>query len=89
MRIRLYNARLRYFLDKWPGKRYLGMYRFLPMFFVLGAALEFSMINWHVGEVNFCKYIQAKIGCLFLLWVLCKKCEWVSEIERVSESLRE
>ncbi|XP_037782577.1 small integral membrane protein 4-like [Penaeus monodon] len=53
MRIRLYNARLRYFLDKWPGKRYLGMYRFLPMFFVLGAALEFSMINWHVGEVNF------------------------------------
>ncbi|XP_047470995.1 small integral membrane protein 4-like [Penaeus chinensis] len=53
MRIRLYNARLRYVLDKWPGKRYLGMYRFLPMFFVLGAALEFSMINWHVGEVNF------------------------------------
>ncbi|XP_063605441.1 small integral membrane protein 4-like [Penaeus indicus] len=53
MPIRLYNARLRYVLDKWPGKRYLGMYRFLPMFFVLGAALEFSMINWHVGEVNF------------------------------------
>ncbi|XP_042890317.1 small integral membrane protein 4-like [Penaeus japonicus] len=53
MPIHLYNASLRKFLDKWPGKRYLGMYRFLPMFFVLGAALEFSMINWHVGEVNF------------------------------------
>ena len=40
-------------VNKWPGKKYFGMYRFLPMFFVLGAALEFSMINWKVGEVNF------------------------------------
>ncbi|OWR41709.1 hypothetical protein KGM_205060 [Danaus plexippus plexippus] len=29
------------------------MYRFLPMFFVLGAALEYSMINWKVGEISF------------------------------------
>ena len=42
-------------LDKWPGKRIFGEYRFLPIFFILGAALEYSMINWHVGEVNFYK----------------------------------
>jgi hypothetical protein len=50
-----YSRTLRRFLNKWPGKKYFGIYRFLPIFFVLGAALEFSMINWHVGEVNFCK----------------------------------
>jgi len=40
-------------LDTVPGKRIFGIYRFLPIFFVLGAALEFSMINWTVGETNF------------------------------------
>ena len=38
-----------------PGKQTLGIYRFLPFFFGLGAALEFSMINWTVGETNFCE----------------------------------
>lgn len=38
--------------DLWPGKRF-GNFRFLPLFFVFGAGLEFFMINWHVGEVNF------------------------------------
>ncbi|KAJ9582989.1 hypothetical protein L9F63_022674 [Diploptera punctata] len=51
--MRIYSTTLRSLLDKWPGKKYFGIYRFLPAFFVLGAALEFSMINWHVGEVNF------------------------------------
>ncbi|KDR13037.1 hypothetical protein L798_13305 [Zootermopsis nevadensis] len=51
--MKFYSSRLRWFLDRWPGKKYFGIYRFLPIFFVLGAALEFSMINWHVGEVNF------------------------------------
>ena len=51
--MKLYSTTLRRLLDKWPGKKYLGIYRFLPAFFILGAALEFSMINWHVGEVNF------------------------------------
>jgi hypothetical protein len=41
------------FLNAWPGKKTFGLYRFLPLFFVLGGALEFSMINWRVGEVNF------------------------------------
>jgi len=36
-----------------PGKKKFGVYRFLPFFFVLGASLEFSMINWSVGEANF------------------------------------
>ncbi|XP_057664662.1 small integral membrane protein 4 [Diorhabda carinulata] len=51
--MKLYSPSFRNFLNKWPGKKYFGMYRFLPIFFVLGAALEFSMINWHVGEINF------------------------------------
>lgn len=42
-------------VEAWPGKQRLGIYRFLPIFFGLGAALEFSMINWTVGETNFCK----------------------------------
>ncbi|XP_046749207.1 small integral membrane protein 4 [Diprion similis] len=46
--------------DKWPGKKLFGVYRFLPIFFVLGAALEFSMINWHVGEVNFYKTFKKR-----------------------------
>jgi len=40
-------------LDAFPGKKRFGLYRFLPCFFLLGAALEFSMINWTVGETNF------------------------------------
>lgn len=37
----------------WPGKRYLAEYRFLPIFFLGGAALEFSMIKWQPNGVNF------------------------------------
>lgn len=40
-------------LDRVPGKKTFGIYRFLPLFFGLGAALEFSMINWTVGQTNF------------------------------------
>ena len=40
-------------LDRVPGKQIFGLYRFLPAWFLLGAALEFSMINWTVGETNF------------------------------------
>jgi len=42
-------------LDSVPGKQTFGIYRFLPFFFVFGGALEFSMINWTVGETNFYK----------------------------------
>jgi len=40
-------------LNTVPGKKTFGVYRFLPFFFLLGAGLEFSMINWTVGETNF------------------------------------
>ena len=40
-------------MDLVPGKQRFGLYRFLPLFFLLGAGLEFSMINWTVGETNF------------------------------------
>jgi len=42
-------------MDLVPGAKVFGLYRFLPIFFLMGAALEFSMINWKVqeGQVNF------------------------------------
>ncbi|XP_017099359.2 ubiquinol-cytochrome c reductase complex assembly factor 5 [Drosophila bipectinata] len=49
----LYSGSVRRLLDSWPGKKRFGVYRFLPLFFLLGAGLEFSMINWTVGETNF------------------------------------
>ncbi|KAJ8958976.1 hypothetical protein NQ314_006340 [Rhamnusium bicolor] len=51
--MKFYSLGLKHFLDKWPGKKYFGIYRFLPIFFCLGASLEFSMIKWEVGETNF------------------------------------
>ncbi|XP_033339829.1 ubiquinol-cytochrome c reductase complex assembly factor 5 [Megalopta genalis] len=39
--------------NKVPGK-FLGNFRFLPIFFVAGGLLEYTMIHWHAGgEVNF------------------------------------
>jgi len=42
-------------LDAVPGRKTLGVYRFLPFFFLLGAGLEFTMINWTFGQTNFYK----------------------------------
>lgn len=39
---------------KIPGKA-LGEFRLIPIFFVMGALMEFTMIHWTVGEVNFYK----------------------------------
>lgn len=47
---------LQRFIESWPGQKTFGVYRFLPLFFGLGAALEFSMIKWTVGQTNFCEY---------------------------------
>lgn len=55
-------------IKKWPGAKYFGVYRFLPLFFVLGAALEFSMINWRVGTVNFCKLLN--MICMMFMQVI-------------------
>ncbi|XP_014215936.1 small integral membrane protein 4 [Copidosoma floridanum] len=65
-----YSKKLRKFLRVLPGKKYLGEYRFLPIFFIGGAVIEFLMINWHVGEVNFYKvYKKRKVE------ELVKQCE--------------
>jgi len=55
-----YSGSVRRLLDSWPGKKHFGVYRFLPLFFLLGAGLEFSMINWTVGETNFCETSSPK-----------------------------
>ncbi|XP_019889875.1 small integral membrane protein 4 [Ooceraea biroi] len=55
-----FKKQLRRIIKNWPGRRIFGEYSFLPVFFVLGAALEFSMIHWHVGEVNFYKIYKRR-----------------------------
>jgi len=50
----LYSEGLAKLMNRWPGKDRLGIYRFLPVFVLAGAAIEFAMINWRVGETNFC-----------------------------------
>ncbi|KAH3892806.1 hypothetical protein DPMN_016936 [Dreissena polymorpha] len=42
-------------LDAIPGKKIFGLYRLLPIYFLLGAAVEFSMIHWRPKGVNFCE----------------------------------
>jgi hypothetical protein len=44
---------LKIIVKNWPLRRYLGVYAFMPLFFVIGAAIEYSMINWTVGQTNF------------------------------------
>ncbi|ESO84378.1 hypothetical protein LOTGIDRAFT_222222 [Lottia gigantea] len=50
---RLISRSVETIVNKWPGKKYLGVFRFLPCFVVIGAVLEFSMVNWTVREANF------------------------------------
>merc|ERR1712121_131126 len=52
MKSKFHSTRLQRILEKWPGKR-LGVYRFLPFFFFMGAGMEFFMINFKMGEANF------------------------------------
>lgn len=54
------RSTVRRILDAIPGRRIFGVYRFLPIFFGLGALLEFSMINWTVGETNFYKVYKRR-----------------------------
>ena len=51
-----FSKKLARFLKRWPGEKYLGIYRFMPIFFALGALMEFTMINFQVGQVNFCTF---------------------------------
>ncbi|XP_026275728.2 small integral membrane protein 4 [Frankliniella occidentalis] len=47
------SKKLARLLRNYPGYKTIGEFAFLPVFFVGGAALEYVMINWHFGEVNF------------------------------------
>ncbi|XP_041859271.1 small integral membrane protein 4 [Melanotaenia boesemani] len=40
-------------LDIVPGKRRLGSYRFLPIFFCIGGVMEWIMINVRIGKETF------------------------------------
>eukprot|EP00095_Tigriopus_kingsejongensis_P006013 maker-scaffold671_size114370-snap-gene-0.30 protein:Tk06013 transcript:maker-scaffold671_size114370-snap-gene-0.30-mRNA-1 annotation:"AGAP009045-PA" len=55
------NERLANLLQRLPGRRF-GVYRILPLFFFMGAALEYTMIHWHVGEVNFYRTYKKKMA---------------------------
>jgi len=50
-----YSRRLARLLHAIPGKKF-GIYRYLPLFFLMGAGMEFTMVNWRVGNVNFCMF---------------------------------
>ena len=40
----------------------LGVYKFLPLFFFIGAGIELFMIKVRVGRETFCKYFSAKLS---------------------------
>lgn len=53
-----------------PGKERLGIYRIIPVFFLAGAGLEFCMINWTVGETNFCRF-PCSDATILLALIMC------------------
>jgi len=46
-------SKFRRFVDAVPGKKWFGLYRFMPFCFLFGAGMEWTMIHWTVGETNF------------------------------------
>ena len=51
-------------------KRRLGVYRFLPLFFIAGAGIELFMIKVRIGKETFCKWAQLSILYVDLVKVL-------------------
>ncbi|KAL2104003.1 hypothetical protein ACEWY4_000871 [Coilia grayii] len=47
------SRNIKYFLSLVPGKRRLGTYRFLPIFFCIGGVMEWIMINVRIGKETF------------------------------------
>ncbi|XP_040009954.1 small integral membrane protein 4 [Xiphias gladius] len=47
------SENLKYLLSLVPGKRRLGTYRFLPIFFCIGGVMEWIMINVRIGRETF------------------------------------
>lgn len=50
------NKNIGDFLSRVPGKRPLGVYRFLPIFFCIGGVMEWIMINARMGKETFCEF---------------------------------
>ena len=50
-------------LRRIPGEERFGDYRYLPLFFLFGASLEYLMCNLYVGpnKANFCKHLLQSI----------------------------
>lgn len=61
------NRNVKYFLGLVPGKKRLGTYRFLPIFFCIGGVMEWIMINVRIGRETFCKYFSPVVFFLNLL----------------------
>lgn len=53
-RLSMSPALLQRIVRRWPGRETFGFLSFLPIFFVIGAGLEFCMIKWTVNDINFC-----------------------------------
>uniref|UniRef100_A0A6B2F075 Small integral membrane protein 4 n=2 Tax=Bothriechis TaxID=44726 RepID=A0A6B2F075_BOTNI len=47
------SSKITQLMNKVPGKKRFGIYRFLPFYFVLGGAMEWFMINVSVGNQTF------------------------------------
>ncbi|CAL8325351.1 unnamed protein product [Merluccius merluccius] len=47
------SQNITYLLSLVPGKRRLGTYRFLPIFFCIGGVMEWIMINVRIGRETF------------------------------------
>ena len=53
-------------LDAVLGKKIFWFVQVSSCFFILGAALEFSMINWTVGETNFYRTFKKRQALDFI-----------------------
>ncbi|KAM3847375.1 ubiquinol-cytochrome c reductase complex assembly factor 5 [Vipera latastei] len=47
------SSKITQLMNKVPGKKRFGIYRFLPFYFVLGGAMEWFMINVPIGNQTF------------------------------------
>ncbi|XP_032068018.1 small integral membrane protein 4 [Thamnophis elegans] len=56
------SSMITYLMNKVPGKKRFGIYRFLPFYFILGGAMEWFMINVPVGNQTFYDVYRRKEG---------------------------
>ena len=41
------------FFDNWPFYKKYGFFSLTPLFFIIGAVYEFTLIHLKIGEINF------------------------------------